>query len=84
MRTKWIKLEWNSDNEYSIDLIQRLFDLAAIEKIRVLEMDEALLGFATTERLLDEIRTRIEIDGKLQYRTVDEEIDPTCEVLRES
>lgn len=33
----------------------------------------ALLGLATTEELLEEIRTRIEIDGKLQYRTVDSE-----------
>ena len=29
------------------------------------------LGNATTEQLLAEIRTRIELDGRLQYRTVD-------------
>lgn len=29
------------------------------------------LGNATTAELLDEIRARIEMDGKLQYRTVD-------------
>lgn len=29
------------------------------------------LGLATTRELLDELRTRIEVDGKLDYRTVD-------------
>jgi len=29
------------------------------------------LGNATTDELLTEIRTRIEMDGKLQYRTID-------------
>jgi len=29
------------------------------------------LGNATTDELLSEVRTRIELDGKLQYRTVD-------------
>jgi len=31
------------------------------------------LGTATTRELIDEIRTRIEMDGKLDYRTVDSE-----------
>ena len=35
--------------------------------------DKAYLGNATTRELLDEIRTRIEIDGRLDYRTVDME-----------
>jgi len=30
------------------------------------------LGNATTEELLTEIRTHIEMNGKLQYRTVDD------------
>ena len=29
------------------------------------------LGCATTEELLDEIKARIEVDGKLDYRTID-------------
>ena len=29
------------------------------------------LGCATTRELLDEVRARIELDGKLDYRTVD-------------
>lgn len=33
--------------------------------------DKAYLGNATTRELLDEIRARIEVDGKLDYRTVD-------------
>lgn len=33
--------------------------------------DKAYLGNATTRELLDEIRSRIEIDGRLDYRTVD-------------
>lgn len=33
--------------------------------------DEPLLGLATTRQLLDELRARIEVDGKLDYRTVD-------------
>lgn len=32
------------------------------------------LGNATTRELLDELRARIEVDGKLDYRTVDEGI----------
>lgn len=33
--------------------------------------DKAYLGNATIRELLDEIRARIEIDGRLDYRTVD-------------
>jgi hypothetical protein len=39
-------------------------DIAALE--------EPNLGLATTRQLLDEIRARIEVDGQLDYRTVDE------------
>lgn len=31
---------------------------------------EPCLGLATTRELLDEIRARIEVDGKLDYKTV--------------
>lgn len=34
-------------------------------------MDKPNLGLATTRELLDEIRARIEVDGKLDYRTWD-------------
>lgn len=40
-------------------------------KILVEHMYEPKLGCATTEELLTEIKTRIEIDGKLGYRTID-------------
>lgn len=36
------------------------------------ETPQPNLGCATTKELLDEIRARIEKDGKLYYRTVDE------------
>ena len=32
--------------------------------------EEACLGLATTGELLEEIKVRIEVDGKLNYRTV--------------
>ena len=41
-------------------------------KILVKQMYEPKLGCATTRSLLDEIRTRIEVDGKLDYRTIDQ------------
>lgn len=34
------------------------------------EPDQPNLGLATTRELLDEIRARIEVDGRLDYRTV--------------
>ena len=36
-------------------------------------MEKANLGLATTRELLDELRARIEVDGKLDYRTVENE-----------
>jgi hypothetical protein len=35
------------------------------------EWNTAQLGFATTRELIEEIRARIEMDGNLDYRTVD-------------
>jgi hypothetical protein len=35
------------------------------------ECSQPRLGCATTGQLLDELRARIEVDGKLGYRTVD-------------
>ena len=40
-------------------------------KILVKHMYEPHLGCATTGELLEEIKTRIEIDGNLDYRTID-------------
>ena len=34
-------------------------------------MDQPRLGCATTSQLIDEIQARIAIDGRLEYRTVD-------------
>ena len=41
-------------------------------KILVVQMYEPKLGCATTEELIEEIRTRIEMDGKLDYRTIND------------
>ena len=35
------------------------------------ERYQPALGCATTRELLDEIKARVELDGKLDYRTVD-------------
>lgn len=40
-------------------------------KILVVQMYEPKLGCATTRDLLEEIKVRIELDGKLDYRTID-------------
>jgi hypothetical protein len=40
-------------------------------KILNLREKKPLLGLATTRELIDELKARIEIDGKLDYRTVD-------------
>lgn len=44
---------------------------ATYGKLEDLPNETALLGLATTRELLEEIKVRIEIDGKLDYRTVD-------------
>ena len=35
-------------------------------------MNQAWLGNATTAELMEEIRTRVEMDGRLDYKTVDD------------
>lgn len=42
-------------------------------KILVVQMYEPKLGCATTGRLIEEIKTRIEMDGKLDYKTLPDE-----------
>lgn len=39
-------------------------------KILVVHIYAPHLGCATTEMLIDEIKVRIEVDGKLQYKTL--------------
>lgn len=41
--------------------------------ILVIQMYEPKLGCATTRDLLEEIKVRIELDGKLDYRTIDQD-----------
>ena len=40
-------------------------------KILVVEMYKPRLGCATTREILEELKTRIEVDGQLDYRTID-------------
>ena len=47
-------------------------DLTAESHDDCLACTDPHLGLATTRQLLDELRARIEVDGKLDYRTVDE------------
>jgi hypothetical protein len=64
-------LAWTTDKTSKItldsDLAKAFADI--IEKIT----SEPYLGNATTNELINEIRTRIEMDGMLEYRTVDSE-----------
>ncbi len=41
-------------------------------KILVVQMYEPKLGCATTRELIEEVKTRIEMDGNLDYRTIDQ------------
>lgn len=42
-------------------------------KILVKHMYAPKLGCATTREILEELKTRIEIDGNLDYRTIDQD-----------
>lgn len=42
-------------------------------KILVVQMYKPKLGCATTRELLEEIKTRIEVDGNLDDRTIDQD-----------
>jgi len=42
-------------------------------KILVVQMYAPKLGCATTREILEELKTRIEMDGKLDYRTIDQD-----------
>jgi len=41
--------------------------------------DEPMLGLATTRQLIEELTTRIEMDGMLDYRTVDAALEGSNE-----
>ncbi len=45
----------------------------AFAEILVKEMYSPALGCATTGQILDELRARIEVDGKLDYKTIESE-----------
>jgi len=46
---------------------------AAVEEYKVLHLEHpAFLGCATTDELLTELRARIEVDGSLDYRTIED------------
>ena len=45
----------------------------AFADILVKEMYAPALGCATTGQILDELRARIEVDGKLDYKSIDSE-----------
>jgi hypothetical protein len=55
-----------------------IFDTERAKKLtekvvnKILEADEPLLGLATTRELIDEIKARLEINGQLDYKTVDD------------
>ncbi len=42
-------------------------------KILVKHMYDPKLGCATTREILEELKVRIEMDGKLDYRTIDQD-----------
>lgn len=77
---KRFEIEWDNKNE----LVDAMVELAILKYLAVgstkglfkvtelSEQEEPLLGLATTKMLLDELFARIELDGKLDYRTVDE------------
>jgi len=62
---------WCQPTTKTIKIIPKLVEAFA-EIIHEL-WSQPWLGNATTRELIDEIKTRIEMDGKLEYRTVDSE-----------
>jgi len=58
----------NTEKVMDVDLADAIS--VEIKKLFV-AFKEPQLGCATTEELLNEIKVRIEMDGKLDYRTID-------------
>lgn len=58
--------------ELAVALRNDRFILDILTKHKKGELLKPNLGCATTRELLDEIRARIEVDGKLDYRTIDD------------
>ena len=46
-------------------------ETVTITKVIVETQDQPLLGLATTAQLIDELRARIELNGTLDYKTID-------------
>ncbi len=65
----WCKPETSHLNMIAV-LTEAFADI--LDEIKSVPVDP-LLGLATTKELLDEVYTRIEMDGMLEYRTVDSE-----------
>lgn len=59
--------EKTKDTEMDVDLAEEF------AKILVKHMYAPKLGCATTREILEELKVRIEMDGKLDYRTIDQD-----------
>lgn len=59
-----------SDREMDPDLATVFAEILDVAK-REAEYKHANLGLATTRQLLDELRARAEVNGTINYRTVD-------------
>lgn len=59
--------------QYPVDVYSKINEIIDHLNKGERKQDEAYLGLATTEELLNEIKTRLEVEGLLSYRTVDEQ-----------
>ncbi len=64
-------LAWCGERTRGTDMDVNLAEEFA--KILVKHMYSPKLGCATTREILEELKTRIEMDGKLDYRTIDQD-----------
>ena len=63
---------WCSPKNEKKEMDTDLATAIAIEVKKLSKVDiEPKLGCAATRQLLQEIKTRIEVDGQLDYRTID-------------
>lgn len=61
---------WTNGDYSLLDEPTKEYDRATVKAV-LKAFKEPQLGCATTEELLDEIRARIALDCKLDYRTID-------------
>ncbi len=61
------------EHDKQLAIHEKDIDNNYVHKSKAIHKDDekANLGLATTRELIDELRARIEIDGKLEYRTID-------------